>query len=101
MQAIGLFDSGIGGLTVANAFNGTNCPTSRLYILAIQRICRMVINQQTRFVILPKRSVQFLLSKECKILVIACNTASSVAFDMLENMAGDKAYVFNRSLMLW
>ena len=27
--------------------------------------------------------------------MIACNTASSVAFDMLENMAGDKAYVFN------
>ena len=53
----------------------------------------MAINQDTiRYY--TKTIGNFYCRKECKIIVIACNTASSVAYDLLENMAGDKAYVF-------
>lgn len=89
---IGLFDSGIGGLTVANAITA-QLPNESLIYFGDTAHLPYGDNLQIRY--FTKTIGAFLLSKECKILVIACNTASSVAFEMLENMAGDKAYVFN------
>jgi glutamate racemase len=92
--AIGLFDSGIGGLTVANAILEQLPNESLIYFGDTAHLPYGDKSADTiRY--FTKTIGAFLLSKECKILVIACNTASSVAFDMLENMAGDKAYVFN------
>jgi glutamate racemase len=93
-QAIGLFDSGIGGLTVANAILKQLPNESLIYFGDTAHLPYGDKSADTiRY--FTKTIGAFLLSKECKIIVIACNTASSVAFDMLENMAGDKAYVFN------
>ena len=91
---IGLFDSGIGGLTVANAILEQLPNESLIYFGDTAHLPYGDKSADTiRY--FTKTIGAFLLSKECKILVIACNTASSVAFDLLENMAGDKAYVFN------
>jgi glutamate racemase len=93
-QAIGLFDSGIGGLTVANAILHQLPNESLIYFGDTAHLPYGDKSPDTiRY--FTKTIGAFLLSKECKILVIACNTASSVAYDMLENMAGEKAYVFN------
>jgi glutamate racemase len=93
-QAIGLFDSGIGGLTVANAILQQLPNESLIYFGDTAHLPYGDKSPDTiRY--FTKTIGAFLLSKECKILVIACNTASSVAYDMLENMAGEKAYVFN------
>lgn len=91
---IGLFDSGIGGLTVANAIIDQLPNESLIYFGDTAHLPYGDKSADTiRY--FTKTIGAFLLSKECKILVIACNTASSVAFEMLENMTGDKAYVFN------
>ena len=93
-QAIGLFDSGIGGLTVANAIL-QQLPNESLIYFGDTAHLPYGDKSPDTICYFTKTIGTFLLTKECKIIVIACNTASSVAFDMLENMAGDKAYVFN------
>jgi glutamate racemase len=93
-QAIGLFDSGIGGLTVANAILH-QLPNESLIYFGDTAHLPYGDKSPDAIRFFTKTIGAFLLSKECKIIVIACNTASSVAFEMLENMAGDKAYVFN------
>ena len=91
---IGLFDSGIGGLTVANSILHQLPNESSVYFGDTAHPPYADKSADTiRY--FTKTIGSFLLSKDCKIIVIACNTASSVAFDLLENMAGDKAHVFN------
>jgi len=81
-QPIGVFDSGIGGLTVANAiirqlpneeiiyFGDTaHLPYGDKSADAIRYYCIKI--------------VKFLLDKGCKMIVIACNTASSAAYQVL------------------
>lgn len=91
---IGLFDSGIGGLTVANAILHQLPNESLIYFGDTAHLPYGDKSADTiRY--FTKTIGDFLLSKECKIIVIACNTASSVAYDMLHKMASDKAFVFN------
>lgn len=91
---IGLFDSGIGGLTVANAIINQLPNETLIYFGDTAHLPYGDKSAETiRYY--TKTIGAFLLSKECKIIVIACNTASSVAFEMLENLVGDKVYVFN------
>ncbi len=91
---IGLFDSGIGGLTVANALIKQVPNESLIYFGDTAHLPYGDKSADTiRY--FTKTIGAFLLSKECKIIVIACNTAASVAYEMLQNMAGDKAKVFS------
>ena len=92
--SIGLFDSGIGGLTVASAIL-EQLPNESLVYFGDTAHLPYGDKSADTIRYFAKTISAFLLSKECKIIVIACNTASSVAFDLLEKMAGDKAYVFN------
>lgn len=86
---IGIFDSGVGGLTVANAvvrqlpnediiyygdtvhlpYGDKSAEAVREYSLGI---------------------VQFLLNKGCKMIVVACNTASAAAYDVIKQEFKDK-----------
>lgn len=92
--SIGLFDSGIGGLTVAKAILEQLPNESLIYFGDTAHLPYGDKSADTiRF--FARTIGTFLLSKECKIIVIACNTASSVAFDLLKSMAGDKTYIFN------
>jgi len=91
---IGIFDSGIGGLTVAHAitellphenivyFGDTaHLPYGDKSTAAIQaysiKICDM------------------LLAQHCKLIVIACNSASSAAYELVHEYVGKKAKVVN------
>ncbi len=91
---IGIFDSGIGGLAVAHAvsqlmpkqniiyFGDTaHMPWGGKSITAIQHYTTKICN--------------FLLDYNCKIIVIACNTASSVALDTAKKCVQDQAVLFN------
>ncbi|MCC6515016.1 MAG: glutamate racemase [Chitinophagales bacterium] len=91
---IGLFDSGIGGLTVANAIL-QQLPNESLVYFGDTAHLPYGDKSADTIRYFTKTIGSFLLSKECKIIVIACNTASSVAFEMLQQLAGDKAHVFN------
>lgn len=93
-QPIGIFDSGIGGLTVAKSihelmpnealiyFGDTlHLPYGEKSADAIQGYCSQIIN--------------FLLEKNCKAIVIACHSASSVVTSELREHIADSALLFN------
>jgi glutamate racemase len=93
-QPIGIFDSGVGGLTVANA------------------ICKLLPHENTVYfgdtTHLPYgdksseavkafslRIADFLIEKNCKMIVIACNTASAAAYNALNLHIQNKALLIN------
>jgi glutamate racemase len=91
---IGIFDSGIGGLTVTHAitkllpneniiyFGDTaHHPYGEKSAVAIQSYAIKIANM--------------FLQNKCKLILIACNTASSVAFDLLREYVGTQAKVLN------
>lgn len=81
-QPIGVFDSGIGGLTVANAIL-KHLPNEE--IIYFGDTAHMPYGEKSadaiRYYCL--RIVKFLLEKNCKLIVIACNSAASAAYKIL------------------
>ena len=79
---IGIFDSGVGGLTVAAAIRRV-MPDERLLYLA--DVARQPYGTKsprtvTRYAV---QAAEFLVEKGIKALVVACNTASAVALDAI------------------
>jgi glutamate racemase len=91
---IGIFDSGIGGLTVANAIHQL-LPQEQ--IIYFGDTAHMPYGDKSPEAIkyYTLRIGQFLLDLNCKAIVIACNTASSLGFDDLNNMIKGKIPVIN------
>ncbi len=81
-QPIGIFDSGIGGLTVANAIIQLLPQEEIIYF---GDTAHMPYGDKSadsiRYYCL--RIAKFLLEKKCKMIVVACNTASSAAYRVL------------------
>lgn len=85
---IGVFDSGVGGLTVVRALMERLPLENIVYFGDTARVpygvkSRSTIEQFTAQI------VEFLLQQEVKALVIACNTISAVAKQKVMQMAGD------------
>ena len=79
---IGVFDSGIGGLTVAKELIKTLRGEDIIYLGDTARV--PYGTKSGRTVIAYSRSnTEFLISKGIKLLVVACNTASSVSIPSL------------------
>jgi glutamate racemase len=87
---IGIFDSGIGGLTVANAIF-KRLPHER--ILYFGDTAHLPYGDKSgdaiRYYCL--RIVKFLLEKDCKMIVIACNSAASAAYEVVQDFFGNQA----------
>lgn len=79
---IGIFDSGIGGLTVANAVVRL-LPQEQ--IIYFGDTAHMPYGDKSADAIryYSLRIAKFLLEQKCKIIVVACNSASSAAYDVL------------------
>jgi glutamate racemase len=81
-QPIGIFDSGIGGLTIARAI-AERLPNEE--IIYFGDTAHMPYGDKSadaiRYYCL--RIARFLLEKGCKMIVIACNSASSAAYPVL------------------
>ncbi len=86
---IGIFDSGIGGLTVANAIKKVLPNEDFIYFGDTEHLPYGEKSKESilRF---SKNIIKFLINKECKAIVIACNSASSVMNDNLLNYANNK-----------
>lgn len=93
-QPIGVFDSGIGGLTVANAIL-KHLPNEELIYFG--DTAHMPYGEKSadaiRYYCL--RIVKFLLEKNCKIIVIACNSAASAAYKILLDFFGKEVLFVN------
>ena len=79
---IGIFDSGVGGLTVFRAIERRLPLESLIYLGDTARIPYGTRSRETveRYAL---EDVAFILSKNVKAIVIACNTASAYAADLL------------------
>lgn len=93
-QAVGIFDSGIGGLTVAHAvakllphedivyFGDTaHLPYGDKSTAAIQSYAVKICD--------------CLLQQECKVILIACNSASAAAYELVKEYVGSRALVLD------
>jgi glutamate racemase len=78
-RAIGVFDSGIGGLTVLKALIDALPAEDFIYL---GDTARLPYGTKSAEIILrySRENTEFLLAKGIKLLVVACNTASAVAF---------------------
>ena len=83
-RPIGVFDSGIGGLTVLRALVNALPSEEFIYLGDTARLPYGTKSNEviTRY---SRENSEFLLAKGIKLLVVACNTSSAVA---LENIAG-------------
>jgi glutamate racemase len=93
-RPIGIFDSGIGGLTIASEIHRVLPNESILYFGDTAHLpygdksAETIIGYSTAI-------TEFLLKNECKAILIACNSASSTAFEQVINMVPQGVPVFN------
>ncbi len=81
---IGVFDSGVGGLTVAREIM-RQIPNER--IVYFGDTARVPYGSKSRETIIKysRQIIRFLLTENVKAIVIACNTASAFAIDVMQN----------------
>lgn len=86
-KPIGVFDSGIGGLTVVRALL-QKLPAEN--IVYFGDTARVPYGPKSPQVVrdYAAQDVDFLLSKDVKMVVVACNTVSAVALDIVQKRAG-------------
>ncbi len=93
-QPIGIFDSGIGGLTVARAVKKLLPNESIIYF---GDTAHLPYGDKSTAAIqaYSVRIAEMLLQQNCKVILIACNSASSAAYDLVTEYVGKKAKVFD------
>ena len=91
-RPIGVFDSGLGGLTVVSQIMRLMGGEDVIYLGDSARVPYGIKSPETirRFAL---QDMAFLLRFDPKMVVVACNTASAVALDALCAEAGDSARV--------
>lgn len=75
---IGVFDSGIGGTSIWNAIHNL-LPNEKTIYLADSKNAPYGQRTKEEIVALSKKNVDFLLEMNCKLIVVACNTATTNA----------------------
>jgi glutamate racemase len=93
-QPIGIFDSGIGGLTVANAIRQVLPQESLIYF---GDTAHMPYGDKSAEAIkyYSLKIGKFLAEQGCKAIVIACNTASSLGYQDLKDFLGKELPILN------
>ena len=79
---IGLFDSGIGGTSIWSAIHQLLPNESTLY-LADSKNAPYGQKSKEDIIALSYKNVEFLLERDCKLIVVACNTATTNAIKEL------------------
>jgi len=82
-MAIGVFDSGIGGLTVHRALVA-RMPDADFIYLADQANAPYGVRSGEEIVELTRAGCERLFDKGCSLVVLACNTASAIALRRLQ-----------------
>lgn len=93
-QPIGIFDSGIGGLTVANAVSNL-LPNERIIYFGDTAHLPYGDKSADAIRYYCLKIGKFLLEQQCKMIVVACNSASTVGYDVLLEFFRDQALFVN------
>ena len=81
-QPIGIFDSGIGGTSVFKEIHALLPHENSIY-LADSKHAPYGNKSKQEIIDLSVKNTDYLLSKECKLIVVACNTATTNAISYL------------------
>ena len=84
-QPIGIFDSGIGGTSILKEIVKL-LPNEDFIYLADSANAPYGQKSAKEIIALCKKNVEFLLEKECKLIVVACNTATTNAIAVLREV---------------
>ena len=79
---VGFFDSGVGGLNILAAFKRL-CPDVKTEYIADTEHCPYGNRPADEIVRLSEACVKKLLRRKCRMIVVACNTATAAAIDYL------------------
>ena len=93
-QPIGIFDSGIGGLTLASKL-ASLLPGEDLIYFGDTAHLPYGDKSTAAIQAYSVKITQFLLDKGVKAILIACNSASAAAYELVKEYAGSKVLVFN------
>lgn len=93
-QPIGVFDSGIGGLTVAHAIKQALPHESMIYF---GDTAHLPYGDKSEAAIQAYsiKIADILVNKGCKVIVIACNSASSAAYELLKEYVRKEIHIIN------
>jgi glutamate racemase len=91
---IGIFDSGIGGLTLAHAITEL-MPQEPIIYFGDTAHLPYGDKSATAIQAYSVKICNLLLEKNCKLILIACNSASAAAYDLVKAYVGTKAIVVN------
>lgn len=80
---IGVFDSGVGGLTVAREIM-RNLPNEKIVYFGDTARVPYGTKSQATVLRYSRQIVRFLQTQEVKAIVVACNTATALALDEIE-----------------
>ena len=91
---IGIFDSGIGGLTVAHAIRELMPHENMIYF---GDTAHLPYGDKSEAAIQAYsiKNANLLLQKGCKVIVIACHSASSASYELLKEYVRHEAHVIN------
>ncbi|NVO84741.1 glutamate racemase [Hymenobacter terrestris] len=93
-RPIGVFDSGIGGLTVARAVAQV-LPHERLVYFGDTAHLPYGDKSTAAIQAYAVKICDLLLRQQCKVILIACNSASAAAYELVREYVGSKAQVLN------
>jgi len=93
-QPIGIFDSGVGGLTVAHAIKQLLPGESLIYF---GDTAHLPYGDKSADSIkyYSRKITEFLLEQNAKVILVACNSASASAFDSLKKEFGDRTVLLD------
>jgi glutamate racemase len=93
-QPIGIFDSGIGGLTVAHAIRQA-LPKENIVYFGDTAHLPYGDKSEAAIQAYSIKIADVLLKRGCKAIVIACNSASSAAYELLREYVRKDAHIIN------
>ena len=91
---IGIFDSGTGGLTVAHAIKRL-LPHEHMVYFGDTAHFPYGDKSEAAIQAYSIKIADVLLKKGCKVIVIACNSASSAAYELLKEYVRKEAHIIN------
>ena len=85
-KAIGIFDSGVGGLTVARQIM-TKLPHKKLVYFGDSLRAPYGSRRPEELILFSREIIDFLMARDIGTLVVACGTISATVFDVVQKMA--------------
>ncbi|OFX26220.1 MAG: glutamate racemase [Bacteroidetes bacterium GWA2_31_9] len=91
-RPIGIFDSGVGGLSVLKEIIKL-LPNENIIYFADNANCPYGKKSCDEIIVLSDKIVRFLIKKNVKIIVVACNTATAASIQYLRNKYNSISFV--------